>query len=378
MKIFFVTQRLNILLLLLSSIILWSVVVWGSQVYAASTPTRERIITIHDRGVEKVVVTKATTVSDVLKEVNISVNPDDMVDPFLKTRFIEKSYHINIYRAQPIIIKDGVKRYNIMTSHSSARQIMNDAALAYYDEDIAKLTRPADILQSEGVSQELTITRATPFTLVLYGKAVEARTQEKTVGAMVEKKGITLGPNDALSLPAQTPITTGMKVEVWRNGKQTITEEQPVVFDTQKIRDAAQPVGYRQIKTPGVNGKKVVTFEVDMRNGQEIVRREIQSVQILAPQSQVEVIGTKPSFTGDFAAALAKLRSCEGGYNSWNPAGYYGAYQFDRQTWSTVADPSLYGNATPEQQDQAAYNLYLKRGWRPWPSCGASLPDVYR
>ena len=378
MKIFFALERLNIFTLFLSLALLFGVIIWGGQAYAASSTSRERIITIHDRGVEKVVVTKADTVKDVLKEVDISVNPDDTVDPFLDTRFIEKSYHINIYRSKPIMIKDGIKRYNIMTSHSSARQIMKDAAIAYYDEDIAKFTRPDDILENEGVSQELTITRATPFTLVLYGKAVEARTQEKTVGAMVEKKGIILGPNDALSLPVQTPIIAGMKIEVWRNGKQTITEEQPVAFDTQKIRDAAQPVGYRQVKTPGVNGKKMVTFEVEMRNGQEVARREIQSVQTLAPQSQVEVIGTKPSFTGDFAAALAKLRSCEGGYNSWNPAGYYGAYQFDRQTWGTVADPSLYGNATPEQQDQAAYNLYLKRGWRPWPSCGASLPDIYR
>ena len=380
MKIFFATQRLNILLLLLSSMMLWGVVVWGSQVYAASSSVRERIITIHDRNVEKVVVTKADTVKDVLKEVDISVNPDDTVDPFLDTRFIEKSYHINIYRAKPIMIKDGIKRYNIMTSHSSARQIMKDATLPYYDEDIAKFTRPADILQSEGVSRELTITRATSFTLVLYGKAVEARTQEKTVGAMVEKKGIKLGPNDVLSLPSDTPITAGMKVEIWRNGKQTITEEQPVLFDTQKIQDASQPAGYRQVKTPGVNGKKMVTFEVEMRNGQEIGRREIQSVQTLAPIAQVEVVGTKGTFSGSFAEALAKLRSCEGSYTSNTGNGYYGAYQYDLQTWGNYQGYPNAAAAPPAVQDEKAWLTYQARGWQPWPSCSRSqgLQDIYR
>jgi hypothetical protein len=109
-----------------------------------------------------------------------------------------------------------------------------------------------------------------------------------------------------------------------------------------------------------------------------VSRKEIQSVVITKPKKQVEIVGTKPSFSGDFAAALAKLRSCEGGYTSWNPAGYYGAYQFDRQTWGTVADPAKYGNATPAEQDAAAHQLYLRRGWTPWPTCGAVLPDIYR
>lgn len=171
-----------------------------------------------------------------------------------------------------------------------------------------------------------------------------------------------------------------MKVEIWRNGKQTITEEQPVLFDTQKIQDASQPAGYRQVKTPGVNGKKMVTFEVEMRNGQEIGRREIQSVQTLAPIAQVEVVGTKGTFSGSFAEALAKLRSCEGSYTSNTGNGYYGAYQYDLQTWGNYQGYPNAAAAPPAVQDEKAWLTYQARGWQPWPSCSRSqgLQDIYR
>lgn len=337
-----------------------------------------RVITIHDNKNEKVVISKADTVAGVLKAAKIKTLPDDTIDPFPSTRLTASAYQINIYRARPVMVIDGNLRQTVMTPYDTPRQIIEKAGLPYYDEDNTQLARSENILASDGSGEELTITRATVFNLVLYGKSITARTQAKTVGEMLKDKKIRLGKDDTLSVLANTPLSSGLKVEIWRNGKQTINEEQEVVFSTQQIQDASQPVGYRQVKTPGVNGKKLVTYEVEMRNGQEISRKEIQSVQTVAPQGQVEVVGTKPDFSGDFAAALAKLRSCEGGYSSWNPAGYYGAYQFDKQTWSTVADPSIYGNATPAEQDAAAHQLYLRRGWKPWPNCGRNLPDTYR
>ena len=130
----------------------------------------------------------------------------------------------------------------------------------------------------------------------------------------------------------------------------------------------------------GELGKKVVSYELTLHDGKEAERKEIQSVIEKEPVKRIVKRGNKSAFGGDFAAALAKLRSCEGGYSSWNKAGpYYGAYQFDQRTWSANAPAGAeYGNATPAQQDQAARNLYVSRGWSPWPHCGASLPDSYR
>lgn len=346
----------------------------------AAGSDNERLITIHDKSAQKVIITTEKTVGAALKAANIDLQPYDNVDPGVDSKLVAQSYHVNIYRAQPVLVIDGNVRQTVMTSFETAKQIAADAKRPLYDEDLTRLSQSDDILNTVGSGLQLSIDRATKFNLVLYGKPIVARTQAATISEMLKDKQISLKPEDTVSLPQNTLITTDLKVEIWRNGKQTLNEEQPIAFPVQQIQDADQPVGYKLVKTPGVLGKKNVTFEVDLQNGQEISRRVIQEVVTLQPQQQVEVVGAKPSFSGDFAAALAKLRSCEGGYNSYNPAGpYYGAYQFDQGTWASSAPAGAeYGNATPAEQDQAARNLYVRRGWQPWPHCGASLPDIYR
>ena len=60
-------------------------------------------------------------------------------------------------------------------------------------------------------------------------------------------------------------IISGMKIELWRNGKQTITAEEDVKFEVEKVQDANRDSGYREVKQAGENGKKNVTYEVEMK-----------------------------------------------------------------------------------------------------------------
>src|SRR5690606_32004502 len=111
-----------------------------------------------------------------------------------------------------------------------------------------------------------------------------------------------------LSVDASTRITANMTVELWREGKQTITEEEEVAFAVEKIQDADRDAGYREVKTPGTPGKRAVTYEIEIRNGKEHSRKEIQSVTLVEPKTQVEVVGAKSPFGDDLAAAFAALR----------------------------------------------------------------------
>jgi len=72
---------------------------------------------------------------------------------------------------------------------------------------------------------------------------------------------------------------------------------------------------------------------------------------------------------------FAKLRQCESGGNySINTGnGFYGAYQFDLQTWHGLGYSGKPSDAPPALQDEAAHKLYNARGWSPWPSCSAKL-----
>jgi len=311
----------------------------------------------------------------------MDIDPSDMVEHVLDEPLVANNYEVNIYRARPVTIIDGSVRTKVMSAYQTPKQVAAQANILLQDEDTATIEANSDMV-SEGAGVQLHIKRATAFTFVLYGTKKTAYTQEKTVGDMLKKKGVVLGKDDTLSVPKESAIQAGMVVELWRNGVQTGSEEQDVPFGTEKIQDADHEVGYRQVKTPGVLGKKTVTFQIEMKNGKEVSRKEIQSVVTKQPTNQVEIVGTKMAntFSGDFAGALARLRSCEGGYTTNTGNGYYGAYQYDVSTWANYGGYANASLAPPAVQDEKAWLTYQRRGWQPWPSCSRSqgLQDIYR
>ncbi len=251
-----------------------------------------RLVTIYDRGTQSTILTKAATVGDALKQAGVTVDKNDAVEPGVSEKLVASSYDINIYRARPVIVVDGNTRQKIITPYQTADQIAKSAGITLYNEDKTTLARTDDIV-AEGAGLVMTITRATPFTFTLYGATTEARTQAKTVGDMLKEKGITLGKDDRVSVDLTTPVTAGMSVRVWREGKQTITVSEPVDFTVDTIRDGDQYVGYHAVQTPGVKGARNVTYEIIIQDGKEVSRSEIASITTVQPQKQVEVIGVK-------------------------------------------------------------------------------------
>jgi hypothetical protein len=87
----------------------------------------------------------------------------------------------------------------------------------------------------------------------------------------------------------------------------------------------------------------------------------------------LDVFGAAPAVAHDrsFPTMLQQLRQCESGgnygINSGN--GYYGAYQFNLQTWRGVGGSGYPHQNPPHVQDEMATRLYESRGWSPWPSC---------
>lgn len=67
---------------------------------------------------------------------------------------------------------------------------------------------------------------------------------------------------------------------------------------------------------------------------------------------------------------LARIRQRESGgnYATNTGNGYYGAYQFNLQTWRGVGGSGLPSEASPAEQDMRAQMLYDRRGCSPWPN----------
>jgi len=254
-----------------------------------------RLITIHDRGIEKVFLSNADTIADAVKDADITLDSRDAVEPALTQKLIASEYQINIYRARPVTVVDGPTRQKIITAYQTAEQIVKDAGISLYPEDATILNRSKNFV-SDGAGLELVIDRATVFSFTLYGKKADARTQAATVGDMLKEKGVKLGENDRVSPAVTDPLNAETEVRVWREGKQTVTVEEPVAFETEQIRDADRAVGYKAVQTAGVDGKKNVTYEIEIQDGVEVKRTEIASLVTSESTKQVEVIGSKPAF----------------------------------------------------------------------------------
>ena len=342
----------------------------------------EKLVTIYDRGAEKTIVTKARTIREALKLAKFSIDErQDVVEPSLDSEMVAEKYNINIFRARPITIVDGNKRLKVTTAEQTPALIAKVAGIEVFEEDKITLSN-SDNMAVDGANMVMKIDRASMVNFVLYGKESVIRTHAKTVGELLKEKNIDPKKDDTLSVDRSAKIIPGMKIELWRNGKQTITTEEDVKFEVEKVQDANRDSGYREVKQAGENGKKNVTYEIEMKNGVEVSRKEIASVVTKEPKKQIEIVGTKSStsFSGSFSEALARLRSCEGSYTSNTGNGYYGAYQFDKRTWGNYGGYELASDAPAAVQDEKAWQTYKARGWQPWPTCKVKmgLQDIYR
>lgn len=251
-----------------------------------------RLITIHDRGEEKVILTQAATIAEALKEAEVIVDTHDAVEPALDEKLVAQEYNVNIYRARPVTVVDGPIRSKIITAYQTAEQIAKDANVELYPEDIPELDRSQNIM-SDGAGLSVTIDRATEFTFDLYGSTTVARTQAETVGEMLEEKGIELGANGRASVALDTPVTPGLDIRVWREGRQTVTVEESVAFEVEEIKDADRVLGYKEVRAAGKTGLQNVTYEIVIKDGEEVARTKIAAIQTKAPEKQVVVVGTK-------------------------------------------------------------------------------------
>ncbi len=343
-------------------------------------------VQVYVDGQEKTIPTRAPTVGELLKRINIQLTKDDIVEPGLNSPIREDDIHINVYRAKPVTVID-TNGHTVSTkiANTTPENMAAKAGFKLYPEDKAEIAAP-DVASNKGVIGELiTIDRSVPLKLNLYGKKVSIRTTADTVGDLLQEKGVVLGPKDKVIPNASTPIKKNMEVLVLRNGKQVINVEEKIAPPVDTQLDATLDAGTIKVIDPGKPGKRIVTYEVTFKHDKEVKRKLIQSVVVSQPKKRKVIEGTKNTgFGGGFDAALARLRSCEGSYSSNTGNGYYGAYQFNLGSWRAYA-PASYKNSLPSSappvaQDQAAANYYRVSGWRPWPTCSIKmgLQDTYR
>ena len=310
-KIF--ARKTRILLLAVMFFVILSGAVFFANWQMTRASVGEHLITIYNDGVEKTIISRARTVAEALKEAEISIARLDDVQPDLDAKIGKNATNINIYRARTVVIVDegvedagndfanssGAKVSKIVTAAQSSVEILAAADVTVYPEDEVAMTTvaPADFARL-GAGLEIEISRAKVVNLTLYGQDLTFRTRAATVADFLREKEISMGGQDGVDVPAEAKVRDGMALKIWRNGKQTITETEEIPFATNQIPDSTRDKGFREVREVGKTGEKNVTYEVELRDGQEISRTRISEVVVKAPVAQVEIIGAKVAVSG--------------------------------------------------------------------------------
>jgi uncharacterized protein YabE (DUF348 family) len=340
-----------------------------------------RIVHLYMDGKKQTLPTRAATVGDMLKRLDVTLGEHDVVEPAADAAITDDDFNINVYRAQPVtVIDQGNKAVVGFSAQKAPNEIAKQVGVTIFPEDRVKVELPDDVVKEGIIGAKVVIDRATPANLNLYGTPVVVRTHAHTVKELLDEKNVRLAEGDSVQPAGETPLTPQIQVFVTRSGTQIASVEETIPMPVEMVEDASLSFGSQAVRQRGAHGKKLVTYQIELVNGREVSRKRIQETTIQDPVKQIIARGP----AGSFGQALAKLRSCEGAYTSNTNNGYYGAYQFNLSTWKSNAPPG-FENIRPDLtdpviQDQAATNLYKRRGWQPWPACSIKLglQDIYR
>lgn len=261
----------------------------------ALKPAGVNTVVITDDGKELTAVpTREKTVGDLLQRINIALNEGDVVEPSTDTEIVSDEFRINIYRALPVTIVEGDRKLFAFSAAATPRSIVKQAGIEVYPEDELLMLPTENFLIEGSIGPRIVIERATPVYVNLYGTQVMMRTRAKTVGDLLKERSVKLEPDDTLQPAPETVLTTNMEIFLLRHGTQITTIEEEVPMPIEKIQDNNLSVGTRAVRQQGSPGKRVVTYRIELENGVEVSRTQIQSVEVVPPVRHIEAIGTRP------------------------------------------------------------------------------------
>jgi uncharacterized protein YabE (DUF348 family) len=308
------------------------------------------VIVTHD-GAHQTVPSREPTVGALLSKLRIRLNQGDVVEPSQNTHINTDDFRINIYRALPVEITDGINRTFTFSAATTPRAIVQQTGINIYPEDQLTTAPSTNFIGGGPIAETVAIKRSVPISLILYGTPTVTRSHSDNVEQMLSEKNIVLRNGDTVQPAPATPISANQQIFILHKGTQIVTSTQSIPIPIQKVDDATLSSGTTAIRQQGSTGTLLITYQLDVKTG---ARTQLQSVEVQPPVTEIEAIGTAP-VSGTLGTWLSALRRCESGgnYQDNTGNGYYGAYQFSLGTWSRLGLSGLPSDAPSSVQDQA-------------------------
>lgn len=255
---------------------------------------------------------------------------------------------------------------------------------------------------SLGIGSKITITRATPVNITDAKKTTLYHTWSTTVKQVLAENNIELIGQDSVSPEMAQNISYNMIIKITRVADVQVSETQPITYSTIKKNSVDIEKGQTSVQTPGINGKKQVTYNIHRVDGVDVSKTVINTQVLQDPQSEVILIGIGPKLAKsgpykDIINAAVKsslnknyavngtalmclmLKESNGHSTSGYPDGpYQGLFQYDPGFWATASSQAGYGGASITDPTAQIYTTVYQlshgqsRRWPTWSGCANS------
>ncbi len=320
-------------LLILVAITLFGIVAFNAYTIG---PADSHVVHVFVDDEERTLPTRAKTVGELLKKLNVTVNEGDIVEPSVDTPVYQDDFSINVYRSREVVIRDRKRSIRVETASRSPRSIARNAGIVVYPEDEVLPDSTQDVLEG-GFAEHYQIDRATPVTLIMYGQLLPIRTQAKTVDELLKEKQISTSSGDTITPAADSLLKSGSEVVITRPGQTIATKTESIPAPKEYVDDASLLQGVEEVREPGQPGKRIVTYDIQVEDGKVVSRNKIQSIVAVEPVPKIVARGTKVVITdpSDNVKIGEKLAAARG----WTGSEFYCLYQlWQREShWGTTA-----------------------------------------
>lgn len=346
-------------------------------VVAVST---QKDITLDVNGETTQLATFAGDVNAALEAAGVNVGGEDVVYPALSEQVADGD-SITVRTAKPVAVTiDGVEKQLSSTDLTVSDLLGGLDGIA---PGAAITSGSKTVEEDETVTEGMNLEVVSPKIVKLTdgGSVSYASVAAKTVGDVLEARGITVGKDDRVSPALDTPVKAGTAITVDR--VESSEEEKTEDFDAPAnyVDDPELEEGTEEVREEGTPGSRAVTRKIVKVNGKEesneIIKEDVRREAVAA----VIARGTKQKSTAPAVAdgsVWDSIAQCEatGNWAINTGNGFSGGLQFTPSTWAafggTEYAPEAW-QASREQQIAVAEKVQAAQGWGAWPACTAKL-----
>ena len=259
-------------------------VIGASSVF--SVAALSRMVCIVDGDDTYQITTLNTDTSEILQRANLEIGKDDLVirdeeNPQYLLITIKRAFNLSL-------TADGVTQSATFTG-GTVKDALREMDVTLDGDDM--VTPSLDTGLSKGMTVE--VTRYHNVTVHVDGESKTITAPEGTVGDTLKNAGITMSETDAADVSLEKEIADGMEITIDRVEYKEVKKTEKIPYKTITKKTAKLYQGETEVQQKGVTGEREITLRQKIVNGEVVETEQIKNTVKKEAVNLIKLVGTK-------------------------------------------------------------------------------------